>query len=194
MLSLGLTALRRGPDMLILGKGLSGGIYPITATVLRRDLEAVFHPDPFIHISTFGGAEIGCRVAQRVLEISSEPSFLSHVNDLARLFQEGIDRLMRRHRGLLTGFRQLGLLMGLELRDELCGPVLTKTAYDHDLLVVYAGNDSSVCQLLPPLTMPLEDVPWVLDRLDCALRKARILLPVVHAQRKLQQAVSRLSS
>ena len=176
------------PDILVLGKGLSGGLYPITATVLRRDLEAVFHPDPFIHISTFGGAEIGCRVAERVLEISSDPAFLSHVTELARLFREGIDDLAGRHRGMLKGLRQLGLLMGLELRDELSGPVLTKTAYDEDLLVIYAGNDPSVCQLLPPLTMPLGDVPWVLQRLDRALRAARRLLPVVRVQQKVKKA------
>ena len=177
------------PDILVLGKGLSGGLYPITATVLRRDLEAVFHPDPFIHISTFGGAEIGCRVADRVLEISSDPGFLSHVNELARQFREGIDEMASRHRGLLKGLRQLGLLMGLELRDELSGPVLTRTAYDEDLLVIYAGNDSSVCQLLPPLTMPLQDVPWVLERLDRALRAARRLLPVVRVQHRVKKAV-----
>jgi acetylornithine/succinyldiaminopimelate/putrescine aminotransferase len=177
------------PDILVLGKGLSGGLYPITATVLRRDLESVFHADPFIHISTFGGAEIGCRVADRVLEISTEPTFLAHVNELARLFREGIEGpggLVERHRGLLKHLRQLGLLMGLELRDELCGPVLTKTAYDADLLVIYAGNDPSVCQLLPPLTMPLEDVAWVLGRLDRALRAARRLLPVVRAQQAVR--------
>jgi acetylornithine/succinyldiaminopimelate/putrescine aminotransferase len=100
---------------------------------------------------------------------------------------------VEKHRGLLKNLRQLGLLMGLELRDELCGPVLTKTAYDADLLVVYAGNDSSVCQLLPPLTMPLEDVPWVLDRLDRALKAARRLLPIVRVQRKVKNAVKRVA-
>ncbi len=181
------------PDILVLGKGLSGGLYPITATVLRADLEAVFHPDPFIHISTFGGSEIGCRVALKVLEISSDPGFLDHVRELARRFREGIvgepggGGLVTRHRGFLKGLRQLGLLMGLELRDELGGPVLTKAAYDHDLLMIYAGNDPSVCQLLPPLTMPLQDVPWVLDRLDRALRAARGLLPLVRAQRKVRK-------
>ncbi|MCK5332195.1 MAG: aspartate aminotransferase family protein, partial [Candidatus Marinimicrobia bacterium] len=67
------------PDIVVLGKGLSGGIYPISATIIREPLESVFHPDPFIHISTFGGAEVGCRVAKRVLEISASADFLSQV-------------------------------------------------------------------------------------------------------------------
>ena len=181
------------PDILVLGKGLSGGLYPIAATVLRGDLQAVFEPDPFIHISTFGGAEIGCRVAERVLEISSDPAFLSHVNELAQRFAEGVSRLRHHHAGFLRGLRQLGLLMGLELADELCGPVLTKTAYDEDLLLIYAGNDPSVCQLLPPLTMPTGDVSWVMERLDRALRTARRLVPVVRVQRKVEKAVRGLA-
>ena len=161
------------PDILVLGKGLSGGLYPITATVLRSDLQDVFREDPFIHVSTFGGAEPGCRVAQRVLEISSSPGFLAHVDALAGALHQGLSGLVERHRGFLEGVRQLGLLVGLELRDERCGPILTRTAYDHDLLLVYANNDPSIGQLLPPLVMPLGDVPWVLERLDGALGAAR---------------------
>ena len=60
------------PDIVILGKGLSGGIYPISATVIRKSLESVFHNDPFIHISTYGGSELGSIVMRKVLEISSD--------------------------------------------------------------------------------------------------------------------------
>ncbi len=161
------------PDIVVLGKGLSGGIYPITATILRKPLEAVFHDDPFIHISTFGGAEIGCRIARRVLEISAAPQFLEQVNLLASRFAEKIEGLRVKHSPFLVKLRQLGLMMGLELKDEICGPLLTKTAYDQDLLLIYANNDPRVCQLLPPLTMSLEEVDWVIERLDIALSAAR---------------------
>ena len=160
------------PDIVVLGKGLSGGIYPITATVLRKPLEAVFHDDPFIHVSTFGGAEIGCRIARRVLEISAAPQFLAHVNLLAGRFAEKIEGLRKKHSPFLVKLRQLGLMMGLELKDEICGPLLTKTAYDQDLLMIYANNDTRVCQLLPPLIMRLEEVDWVTERLDIALSAA----------------------
>ncbi len=61
------------PDMLVIGKGLSGGLYPMAATCLRGDLEAVFHDDPFIHISTFGGAEVACPLALHVLAPPDQP-------------------------------------------------------------------------------------------------------------------------
>ncbi len=173
------------PDMLVLGKGLSGGVYPITATVLRRPLESVFHADPFIHVSTFGGAELGCQVAQRVLEISADPDFLAGVNDLAARFAAEIEKLRQKHPKFLLELRQLGLMMGLKLRDEWCGPLLTKTAYDRDLLLIYANNDPSVCQLLPPLVMAPEQLGEVIAALDAALSAAQKLRPLIPLKEKL---------
>jgi putrescine aminotransferase len=175
------------PDIVVLGKGLSGGLYPITATVIRKPLETVFHKDPFIHISTFGGAEVGCRVAKRVLEISSAPEFLDHVRQLANSFAHGIESLRKKHPKFLVGFRQLGLMMGLELKDELSGPVLSKTAYDNDLLMVYANNDTSICQLLPPLVIELEQVDMVMQRLDKALASARRLRPILEVKQGIEK-------
>ncbi len=161
------------PDIVVLGKGLSGGLYPISATVIRSPLEAVFHVDPFIHVSTFGGSEVGCILAQRVLEIVSDPAFLAQVNRLAGRFAEQLAVLGEKHTAFLRGLRQRGLMMGLELRDAFSGPLLSKTAFDSGLLMVYANNDTRICQLLPPLTMTLDQVDEVSDRLDRALSLAR---------------------
>lgn len=179
------------PDIIVLGKGLSGGLYPISATVLREPLEAVFHDDPFIHISTFGGAEIGCLVAQRVLRISSNPDFLTNVNRLADHFREGIAALSRKHPRFLLELRQLGLMMGLKLKGELSGPLLTKTAYDHDLLLIFANNDTSVCQFLPPLVMDSTHVEEVLSRLDGAIQAAKRLKPLAAMKFGLDKLSSR---
>ncbi len=178
------------PDIVVLGKGLSGGIYPITATVIRKPLESVFHKDPFIHVSTFGGAEVGCRVAMRVLKISSAPDFLEHVNNLSHRFAEGVEFLREKHPDFLTGLRQLGLMMGLKFKDDLCGPTVTKTAYDNDLLMVYANNDTSVCQFMPPLVIEPEQVDWIMMRLDKAITSARRLRPVVKIKRQVEKLMA----
>lgn len=175
------------PDIVVIGKGLSGGIYPITATVIREPLESVFHDDPFIHISTFGGSELGCRVAKRVLEISSSSEFLNNVNEMADKFDQGVEKLTENHKGFLVGLRQMGLMMGIEMKDELCGPVLTKTAYDHGLLMVYANNDQSVCQFLPPLTITNDEVGTVLKNLDLALKSASKLRKLYGAKQKVDK-------
>ncbi len=160
------------PDIVVLGKGFSGGIYPITATVLRTPLESVFHADPHIHVSTFGGAEPGCSVALKVLEISSSPEFLDHVNALAATFKSGIARLADKY-DILEGLRQIGLFMGLKMKDAGCGPLLSLAAYNNDLLMVYANNDKSVAQFLPPLIIDQKQAKWVMERLDRSLAEVQ---------------------
>ena len=163
------------PDIVVLGKGLSGGIYPITATVIRRPLEAVFQPDPHIHVSTFGGSEAGCRVALKVLEISSNPAFLARVNQLADRFASGLEEIKTR-RPLLGDVRRLGLFMGLKTTHETGGVIMSLAGYWNDLLMVYANNDKSVCQFLPPLTITNDEADWVLERIDASLADAADML------------------
>ena len=158
------------PDIIVIGKGLSGGIYPMSATCFKKELESFFHQNPFIHVSTFGGAEVGCPVAFKVLEISSQPEFLQHVNELAGVFKDGFEGLKKKHPRILTGLRQLGLMMGMEMVNDGCGPIMTKACYDHGVLAIYANNDKRVCQLLPPLIIDKNTALEIIDRIDGALK------------------------
>ena len=176
------------PDMVVLGKGLSGGLYPITATILDNRLEAVFHQDPFIHISTFGGSELGSVLAKRVLEISSDPNFLDHVNHMSDVLMRELDLLQHKHKKIFKSVNRQGLMMSFGLSNEFAGPVFTKTAYDNDLLIIYANNDTSKVQFLPPLVMNEKDVPLVIDKLDKAFDDLKKMLPLV----KVKASVSSL--
>ena len=156
------------PDIMVSAKGLSGGIYPITATIIQEELESVFHEDPFIHVSTAGGGEVGCAVAQKVLEISSATDFLNHVNGLAVIFKSGIDKLKTKYPGLLAEFRQSGMMMGIKTTHPDLGALMTKTCYDAGLLCILSGNDTSVLQFLPALNISKEVAHEILQRLDRA--------------------------
>ncbi len=158
------------PDIIVIGKGLSGGIYPMSATCFRKELEDFFHRNPFIHVSTFGGAEVGCPVAMTVLQESSRPEFLAHVNELAVIFKDGFLDLKKKHPNILVGLRQLGLMMGIEMVNDVCGPILTKACYDHGVLAIYANNDKRVCQLLPPLNITRETAREIINSVDAALK------------------------
>jgi putrescine aminotransferase len=157
------------PDIMVIGKGLSGGIYPMSATCFSKELETIFHDDPFIHISTFGGAEVGCPVAMKVLEISNDPMFLANVNECAHIFAEGFQQLQVKHPNVLVGLRQLGLMMGIEMVNEYCGPLFSKAAFDNGLLSIYANNDKRVAQLLPPLIVERPLAEEIIERVDAAL-------------------------
>jgi putrescine aminotransferase len=171
------------PDIMVIGKGLSGGVYPITATCFKEKYESVFHADPFIHISTFGGAEVGCAVAMKVLEISSAPDFLAHVEHLGEHFAKGFEKLKGRH-PVLTGLRRKGLMMGIELVDENLGPVFSKMAYDQDFLAIYANNDPRVVQLLPPLTITHGLADEILGKVDRALTSLEFFVQQQMAQHR----------
>lgn len=154
------------PDIIVTGKGLSGGIYPLSAIIYREHLNRFFHENPFIHISTFGGAEVGCYVAMEVLNILAEPGFLAHVNRMAEVFRDGLAQLQRKHPAVLVQVRQRGLMMGLRLASEALGPLMTLAGFRHGLLTIYANNDRSVSQILPPLVIQEEETRQVLEALD----------------------------
>jgi putrescine aminotransferase len=154
------------PDILVTAKGLSGGIYPIAATVYRDHLDAFMRANPFIHVSTFGGAEVGCAVALEVLNILEEPSFLGHVRVMAGLFAVGLAGLQAKYPRLLCEVRQRGLMIGLKLADASCGPLMTVAGLQHGILTIYANNDTSVSQILPPLVIDADETAQVLTALD----------------------------
>ena len=151
------------PDALITGKGLSGGIYPITATLLTKELHEVLDSEtnPFVHISTYGGAELGCVAARAVLDVVGEPGFLEHVNLLSERFASELAPLPfeLRRRGLFMGLRfgsepeALGALLRILQQGVFCFP---------------AGNDRSVLQFLPPLILSDDEAGDLIERMKKA--------------------------
>ncbi|MGB8330297.1 MAG: aminotransferase class III-fold pyridoxal phosphate-dependent enzyme [Polyangiales bacterium] len=151
------------PDAIITGKGLSGGIYPITATLLTREMHEVLDAEanPFVHISTFGGAELGCVAAQAVLDIIEEPGFLERVAALSERFAKSFDRLP-------FELRRRGLFMGLRFSTEMEALGALLRVMQQGIFCFPAGNDRRVLQFLPPLILSDEEA----DDLIARMRKA----------------------
>ncbi len=158
------------PDMVVLGKGMSGGIYPISATVYHKRMSGFFREDPFIHISTCGGSEIGCFAAMKVVEISSDSGFLQQVNDMSRYLQENILRIAKRYENVECRVRGMGLMMGLEFPDEISSMLMLKLLFDRGVYLVYSGNDPRVLQFLPPLIIREKEAEKVLKAIDASLK------------------------
>jgi acetylornithine/succinyldiaminopimelate/putrescine aminotransferase len=164
------------PDIIVTAKGLSGGLYPITATLYSDRLNQFLHDNPFIHISTFGGPEPGCRVALKVIEILERPEFLGHVRQMAEFFERGFAKLKEKHPDVLVEARQRGLMMGLKMAKDICGPLMTIAGLKHGIFTVYANNDTSVSQIIPPLTISEEEAAQVIDSLDSMLTEVESTL------------------
>lgn len=154
------------PDILVTAKGLSGGIYPITATIYSDRINGFLHDNPFLHVSTLGGAEVGCYVALKVIEILQRPGFLEHVQAMSAVFASGLQQLQSAHPSLLLETRQRGLMMGLKMAHPACGPLMTLAGMQHGVFTVYANNDTSVSQLLPPLIIEEVEALQVITALE----------------------------
>lgn len=154
------------PDIIVTAKGLSGGIYPITAMMYHERMAGFLRDNPFIHVSTFGGAELGCVVALAVLDMLQEPDFLPQVRRVADVFAAGFADLRANHPALLLDTRQRGLMMGLKLANDMCGPLMSVLGFKFGLFTVYANNDTSVSQLLPPLIITEDEARQVIAALD----------------------------
>ncbi len=146
------------PDLLVTGKGLSGGIYPITATLMKSEHHRFFDEHPFIHVSTFGGSELGCAAANAVLDLTLAPGFLERVEAVGRRIREGLA-------GAPFELRQRGLFMGLAFPFENGGMLATKLLYDRGIFALYANNDTRVLQLLPPLVISDADTEFLIRTL-----------------------------
>lgn len=144
------------PDIVVTAKGLSGGVYPITATLMTRKLHSVFDRHPFAHISTFGGAEPGCAAALTVLDVVEAPGFLDRVTELGTRFARGLD-------GLPFAVRQLGMMMGLAFPAPDAGMLAAKLLFDAGIFAVYANNDTAVLQFLPPLTTTNDEADEIIS-------------------------------
>lgn len=157
------------PDIVVLGKGMSGGIYPITAACYREPLDAFFRENPFIHLSSFGGSDLGCVTAMEMLDIVSKYGFLAHVREMGRHFDAGFERLKTKYPDLVAGWRRRGLMMGFELTNDALGPMMTYALGHSGVLAIFADLRPSTLQVLPPLIIQPDEVAEVLQGFDRAL-------------------------
>lgn len=144
------------PDIVITGKGLSGGVYPITATLMTAELHHFFDTHPFVHVSTFGGAELGCVAALAVLDVVEAPGFLERVRELGERFEAGLA-------GLPLELRRRGLFMGLKLAKEGDALLAARDLISAGVFAVFANNDTSVLQLLPPLIIDDHEADEIIE-------------------------------
>jgi acetylornithine/succinyldiaminopimelate/putrescine aminotransferase len=160
------------PDVLVTGKGLSGGMYPIAATVLSPATAGWLHENGWGHVSTFGGSEIGCRVAGRVLEITTRPAVQEQIARLTERFARGLAEIRARE-PYLVEIRQCGLVIGLRVDHPDGAVYLQQELFELGVWAIASGFDQSVLQFKPGLLLEDELADLVLERLAIALKRAK---------------------
>lgn len=157
------------PDLLVSGKGLAGGLYPVSACSFGERVEAFFGQDPFFHPSSFGGSELGAVIVEAVAFRVSEPRLLDHVVEMGERFQAGFEELCRCYPETLAGYRAKGLMMALQAHSDEQGIQLARQSIENGVLAIFANNRRSALIVMPPLVISQAEVDEVLTGLDAAL-------------------------
>ena len=144
------------PDVLIVGKALSGGFYPVSAVLASQEVMGVFHPGD--HGSTFGGNPLACAVARTALRVLVEEGMVRNSSFLGRYF---LDRLLTIHSPHVKEIRGKGLWIGIEL-DVAARPYCE--ALKEEGLLCKETHDC-VIRIAPPLTIVGEEIDWAFDRI-----------------------------
>jgi len=147
------------PDILILGKALSGGMYPVSAVLANDEIMNVIKPGQ--HGSTFGGNPIACAVAIAALDVVEEEKLSERAEELGQLFRSEIEKVIEKS-DLITKVRGKGLLNAILINDT----PESSTAWNLCLKLKENGllakpTHGNIIRLAPPLVITEEQL------LDC---------------------------
>jgi acetylornithine/succinyldiaminopimelate/putrescine aminotransferase len=157
------------PDILVSGKGMSAAMYPLAVCCFRPHLDKFFQQNPFVHLCSFGGSDLACISSFEMLNQITEVGFLEHVNNMGAKFAAGFEKLKEKYPQLVAGYRQLGLMMALELSDDRLGPMMTLALGKAGVLAIFSDFRPRAIQVLPPLIITAEQVEETLACFDQAL-------------------------
>ena len=153
------------PDIMILGKALSGGFYPVSAILADRPIMGLFRPGE--HGSTFGGNPLGAAVARAALRVLVEEALVENSEKMGDYFQEQLAEISSPY---IKEVRGKGLLIGMELKASAGGArrfcvalaekgILAKETHQH------------VIRFAPPLIIDREILDWAIPRIREVLQK-----------------------
>jgi ornithine--oxo-acid transaminase len=148
------------PDVLIVGKALAGGFYPVSAVLASREILSVLHPGD--HGSTFGGNPMACAIARASLRVIVEEKLSERSADMGALL---IERIRQIRSPQIREVRGRGLWVAIELNGP-ARPICE--ALMREGLLCKETHDN-VIRLAPPLTITREDLLWACDRIQAVL-------------------------
>jgi ornithine--oxo-acid transaminase len=144
------------PDILILGKALSGGVFPVSAVLAREEIMEVIRPGN--HGSTFGGNPLACAVAVAALEVVREENLADRADKLGRIFRDEMNKIIR-ETSLVKLVRGKGLLNAIVINDTED----SSTAWEICLALKENGllakpTHGNIIRFAPPLVMTEEQL------------------------------------
>ena len=145
------------PDAVIIGKALSGGFYPVSAVLSKKEVLGVFNPGE--HGSTFGGNPLGCAIARVALKVILEEKLAENSAELGAYF---LNKLREIKSPKIKEVRGRGLWIGLELTEK-ARPYCEKLK-DEGMLC--KETHDTVIRFAPPLIIRKEELDWAFERIE----------------------------
>ncbi len=162
-----------GPDILVSGKGISGGMYPVSVVLAPEAAAGWLSEDGFGHMSTFGGAELGCVAALKTLEITCRPEVRSLVHYIAAMFTEGLTRIEAPVPGLVHRDPAGRAGDGPGVRHPQGAKFVMKRLYENGVWATLLHARPHVLQYKPGILLAPELCEELLERTEVAIGKAR---------------------
>jgi ornithine--oxo-acid transaminase len=151
------------PDVLIVGKALGGGVYPVSAVLSTRAIMDVISPGD--HGSTFGGNPLAAAVASAALDVILDEDLAGRAATLGRRLEQGLRSI---ESDALVSIRGRGLLLGLEL-DPRAGSARDLALRLLERGVLAKDTHRQVLRLAPPLVIEADTIDWLIEQLRAEL-------------------------
>ncbi len=148
------------PDVITIGKALSGGFYPVSAVLANEEVMSVFTPGD--HGSTYGGNPLGSAIAREALKIIVEEKLPERAAELGDYLMSRLRQIKSPH---VDFYRGKGLWIGIVLKDEaggarrFCEALMEKG-------VLAKETHWNIIRLAPPLVISKEEIDWALERIE----------------------------
>ena len=152
------------PDVVIIGKALSGGFYPVSAVLSSKEVLGVFHPGD--HGSTFGGNPLACAVARAALRVLREEKLVRRSAELGGYFLAKLQAMNSPH---VREVRGKGLWIGIEL-DVPARPYCEALKQEG---LLCKETHEFVIRISPPLVITREEVDWAFERIRKVIEERR---------------------
>lgn len=151
------------PDMLVIGKALSGGTYPVSAVLSSSEILGVFKPGD--HGSTFGGNPLASAVARESLKVIVDERLPERSAELGKYFLEKLKTIQSKH---IKEIRGRGLFIGIELVSEAGGARRFCEALKEEGLLCKETHEN-VIRLAPPLVIEKDEIDWAFSKIKKVL-------------------------
>ncbi|KAL1989148.1 hypothetical protein VTN96DRAFT_3695 [Rasamsonia emersonii] len=158
------------PDLVLLGKALSGGMYPVSCVLGRKDIMLTIEPGT--HGSTYGGNPLGSAIAIRALEIIRDEGLVERAQNLGRVFREGLEAIKSKS-PIIQTVRGKGLLNAIVIDESKTGG---HTAWDLCMLMKNKGllakpTHQNIIRLAPPLVITEQEIGKALKMIEEAVNE-----------------------